>query len=175
MTVYALADRRPQFPESGQYWLAPNATLIGDIRLAEEVSVWFGATLRGDNEPITIGARSNVQDGCVFHTDRDYPLTIGADCTIGHNAILHGCTVKDNSLIGMGATILNGAVIGSNCIVGAGALVGERKVIPDNSLVLGVPGKVARMLPEGTDAHIRASADGYVRNWKRFAEGLVEI
>jgi carbonic anhydrase/acetyltransferase-like protein (isoleucine patch superfamily) len=114
MPVFALDGRTPVFPDSGDFWIAPNATLIGDIVLHDCASVWFGAVLRGDNETITVGERSNVQDGCVFHTDLGSPLTIGANCTIGHNAILHGCTIRDNALIGMGATILNGAVIGSN-------------------------------------------------------------
>ncbi|MBO6893699.1 MAG: gamma carbonic anhydrase family protein [Roseibium sp.] len=175
MPLYSLEDRSPTLPESGAFWIAPNATLIGDIQLHEEASVWFGAILRGDNEPIIVGARSNVQDGCVFHTDMGYPLTIGADCTIGHNAILHGCTIKDNSLIGMGATVLNGAVIGSNCIIGANALIAEGKVIPDNSLVVGVPGKVVKTLPESAADGIQKSAAGYVRNWRRFKPGLKQL
>lgn len=175
MTLYSLNDRTPDLPESGAFWIAPNATLIGDIRLAEEASVWFGAVLRGDNEPITVGPRSNVQDGCVFHTDMGFPLTIGEDCTIGHNAILHGCTIKSNSLVGMGATVLNGAVIGSNCIIGANALIPEGKIIPDNSLVVGVPGKIARTLPEQAAEDIKKSAAGYVRNWKRFKAGLKPV
>ncbi|WFE92228.1 gamma carbonic anhydrase family protein [Roseibium porphyridii] len=174
MTLYALEGRVPSFPESEAYWVAPTAVLIGDIRLSEEASVWFGAILRGDNEPISVGERSNVQDGCVFHTDMGFPLTVGADCTIGHNAILHGCTIKDNSLIGMGATVLNGAIIGSNCIIGANALIGEGKVIPDNSLVVGIPGKVVRELPPEAAADITKSAEGYVRNWQRFKAGLSE-
>lgn len=174
MPIYKLGDRSPTFPKSDAYWVAPTATLIGDIRLNEEASVWFGAVLRGDNEPVTIGERSNVQDGCVFHTDMGFPLTIGADCTIGHKAILHGCTISDNTLIGMGATVLNGAVIGSNCIIGANALVSEGKVIPDNSLVVGVPGKVVRTLPEDAAENIRLSAAGYVQNWKRYKTGLSE-
>ncbi|MEP1933247.1 MAG: gamma carbonic anhydrase family protein [Roseibium sp.] len=175
MTTYSLDNRRPQFPATGKYWIAPNATLIGDIHLEDNASVWFGAVLRGDNETITIGVGSNVQDGCVFHTDMGYPLVVGSDCTIGHNAILHGCTIKDNSLVGMGATILNGAVIGSNCIIGANALIPEGKIIPDNSLVVGVPGKIARTLPENASEDIRKSAEGYVRNWMRFKAGLAEI
>ncbi|MBG6202853.1 carbonic anhydrase/acetyltransferase-like protein (isoleucine patch superfamily) [Labrenzia sp. EL_13] len=174
MPTYALDGRAPDFPQNGDFWIAPNATLIGDIRLREAVSVWFGAILRGDNEPVIVGPRSNVQDGCVFHTDMGYPLTIGADCTIGHNAILHGCTVKDNSLIGMGATVLNGAIIGSNCIIGANALIGEGKEIPDNSLVVGIPGKVVRTLPDEAKDNIRQSAEGYVRNWRRYRDGLSE-
>jgi len=175
MTVYSFDGRTPVFPDDGDYWVAPNATLIGEIVLCQAASIWFGAILRGDNEPITVGARSNVQDGCVFHTDRGYPLIIGADCTIGHKAILHGCTIKDNALIGMGATVLNGAVIGSNCIVGANALISEGKEIPDNSLVVGVPGKVVRTLPEDAAETIRKSAEGYVRNWRRFKAGLAEV
>ncbi|MBG6166620.1 carbonic anhydrase/acetyltransferase-like protein (isoleucine patch superfamily) [Labrenzia sp. EL_195] len=174
MPTYALDGRVPDFPQNGDFWIAPNATLIGDIRLREAASVWFGAILRGDNEPVIVGPRSNVQDGCVFHTDMGYPLTIGADCTIGHNAILHGCTVKDNSLIGMGATVLNGAIIGSNCIIGANALIGEGKEIPDNSLVVGIPGKVVRTLPDEAKDNIRKSAEGYVRNWRRYRDGLSE-
>ncbi len=174
MAIYSLDGRAPLFPENGDYWVAPDATLIGDVRLLAEASVWFGAVLRGDNEPITIGARSNVQDGCVFHTDMGYPLTIGEDCTIGHRAILHGCTIRDNSLVGMGATVLNGAVVGSNCIIGANALIAEGKEIPDNSLVVGVPGKVVRTLPETAAEDIRKSAAGYVKNWRRFKAGLIE-
>ncbi|PVB59994.1 gamma carbonic anhydrase family protein [Labrenzia sp. 011] len=174
MPVFALDGRRPAFPDNGDFWIAPTATLIGDIRLLEEASVWFGAILRGDNEPITVGRRSNVQDGCVFHTDLGFPLTIGTDCTIGHKAILHGCTIGDNSLVGMGATILNGAVIGENCIVGANALVGEGKIIPDNSLVVGMPGRVIRTLDEEAIDGLRKSAAGYVRNWRRFKAGLSE-
>ncbi|MES0881545.1 gamma carbonic anhydrase family protein [Roseibium sp. SCP14] len=174
MPIYSLDERVPVFPDNGNYWVAPTAVLIGDIHLSEDASVWFGATLRGDNEPIVVGARSNVQDGCVFHTDMGYPLTIGTDCTVGHNAILHGCTIKDNTLVGMGATILNGAVIGSNCIIGANALIAEGKEIPDNSLVVGVPGKVVRTLHEQAAEDIRKSAAGYVRNWQRFKSGLRE-
>ncbi|MEO9526841.1 gamma carbonic anhydrase family protein [Roseibium sp.] len=174
MPVFSLDGRRPVFPDTGDYWVAPNATLIGDIVLHDCASVWFGAVLRGDNETIAVGANSNVQDGCVFHTDMGHPLTIGANCTVGHNAILHGCTIGDNSLIGMGATVLNGAVIGSNCIIGANALIAEGKEIPDNSLVVGVPGKVVRTLPDTAAADIAKSAEGYVRNWRRFKAGLRE-
>lgn len=170
--MYSLDGRVPQLPEEGRFWIAPDAAVIGDVVLEDEASVWFGAILRGDNETIRIGARSNVQDGCVCHTDMGFALTIGSDCTIGHKAILHGCTIKDRSLVGMGATILNGAVIGSNCIVGANALIPEGKVIPDNSLVVGVPGKIVKTLPGSIDADLLKSADGYVRNWKRFSKGL---
>ncbi|WP_150525946.1 gamma carbonic anhydrase family protein [Roseibium sediminis] len=175
MALYKLGGVSPQLPKYGQFWIAPNASVMGRVRLDEEASVWFGAVLRGDNELIHVGPRSNVQDGAVCHTDMGYPLTIGADCTIGHQAILHGCTIGSNSLVGMGATILNGAVIGSNCIIGANALVAEGKVIPDNSLVVGVPGKIARELDEKAAHGITLSAAGYVANWKRFAKELVEI
>jgi carbonic anhydrase/acetyltransferase-like protein (isoleucine patch superfamily) len=175
MPIYSLDGVRPQVPDARRSWVAPTATLIGDVHLEEASSVWFDAVLRGDREPIRIGKRSNVQDGCVFHADPGYPLTVGANCTIGHKVILHGCIINDNSLIGMGATVLNGAVIGSNCIIGANALIAEGKVIPDNSLVVGVPGKVVRELPESAAADIRRSADGYVANWQRYTAGLAEV
>ncbi|WP_417690003.1 gamma carbonic anhydrase family protein [Roseibium sp.] len=175
MGLFELGGHRPIFADSDRCWVAPNATLIGKIRLDEDASVWFGAVLRGDNELIHVGARSNVQDGCVFHTDMGYPLTIGDDCTIGHKAILHGCTIGSNSLVGMGATVLNGAVIGSNCIIGANALIPEGKEIPDNSLVVGVPGKVVRQLDAAAAEGITRSAAGYVRNWQRFRTDLKPI
>lgn len=172
MSLFQLGAQRPEFADSERFWIAPTAAVIGKIRLEVDASIWFGAVLRGDNELIHIGARSNVQDGCVFHTDKGYPLTIGEDCTIGHKAILHGCTIGSNSLIGMGATVLNGAVIGSNCIVGANALIPEGKEIPDNSLVVGVPGKVVRQLDDAAAEGITQSAAGYVRNWQRFKAEL---
>lgn len=156
-------------------WIAPGAHVIGRVRLAAATSVWFGATLRGDNELIDLGAGSNIQENSVLHTDMGYPLTIGTGCTIGHKAILHGCTIGDNSLIGMGATVLNGAVIGRNCLIGAGALVTEGKVIPDGSLVMGAPGRVTRQLDEDAIARLRASALGYQHNARRFAAGLREV
>jgi carbonic anhydrase/acetyltransferase-like protein (isoleucine patch superfamily) len=172
MPIYALGQKTPQLPRAGTYWVAPDAHVIGDVILAEEVGIWFGAVLRGDNEPISIGARSNVQEGCVLHTDMGFPLSIGANCTIGHRAILHGCVVGDNSLIGMGATILNGVKIGKNCLVGANALVTEGKAFPDNSLIVGSPARVIRTLDEAAAARITGSAAGYVANWKRFAADL---
>ena len=175
MPIYALGDVTPVFPDSGAYWVAPNAQLMGAIVLKENASVWFNAVLRGDNEPITIGENSNVQDGAVMHTDIGYPLTLGTNVTIGHLAMLHGCTVGDNSLIGIGATILNGAKIGRNCLIGAHALVGEGKEIPDNSMVLGMPGKVVRELGEDNKKMMIASATIYVENWKRFKETLKEV
>lgn len=172
MAVYALDGVSPELPGDGTYWIAPSADLIGKVRLMADVSIWFGAVLRGDNEWITVGAGSNVQEACVLHTDRGAPLTIGMNCTIGHKAILHGCEIGDNSLIGMGAIVLNHAKIGQNCLIGAGALIPEGKVIPDNSLVVGQPGKIIRVLDDEAVAKLTASAEGYQRNWKRFAAGL---
>lgn len=175
MPVYSLEGIRPRFPDSGEYWVAPTASIIGDVVLKEEASIWFGAVLRGDRERITIGKRTNVQDGCVCHTDMGYPLTVGNDCTIGHKVILHGCNIGDNTLVGMGATILNGAKIGRNCLIGANALIPEGKVIPDRSLVVGMPGKVVRMLDDQAIEGLKASAAGYVGNWRRFQADLIEI
>jgi carbonic anhydrase/acetyltransferase-like protein (isoleucine patch superfamily) len=146
--------------------------VIGGVVLGAHTSVWFGATLRGDTETITLGRGSNVQENCVFHTDVGYPLTIGENCTIGHKVMLHGCTIGDNSLIGMGATILNGAVIGKNCLIGAGALITENKVIPDGSLVMGAPGKVVRALDAQAIAGLTRSALHYQENAARFATEL---
>ncbi|MEP3277814.1 MAG: gamma carbonic anhydrase family protein [Stappiaceae bacterium] len=168
MPIYALDGVQPKFPSQDAFWVAPDAAIIGRILLEEDASVWWGAVLRGDNELITIGSRSNVQDGSVLHTDLGFPLHIGKDCTIGHRAILHGCTIGDNSLVGMGATVLNGAVVGKNCLIGANALIPEGKAIPDNSLVVGMPGKIVRQLDDDAIAGLTASASGYVQNWKRF-------
>jgi carbonic anhydrase/acetyltransferase-like protein (isoleucine patch superfamily) len=173
MPIYDLDGVRPEIAEDT--WVAPDANLIGRVILEEGASVWFGATLRGDNEEIRIGAGSNVQENTVMHTDMGYPLTIGAGCTIGHKAMLHGCTIGDNSLIGMGATILNGAKIGNNCLIGAGALVTEGKEIPDGSLVMGAPGKVVRVLDEAAIQGLRASALHYQENMRRFRSGLAAI
>jgi len=172
MTIYALEGIAPELPAEGRFWVAPNATVIGKVRLEAMASVWFGAVIRGDNDWITIGENSNVQDGAVLHTDPGLPLLVGRNCTIGHKAILHGCEVGDNTLIGMGAVILNRARIGSNCLIGANALITEGKVIPDNSLVMGQPGKVMGELNEETIAGLTRSAESYVRNWQRFAAGL---
>ncbi|MCA2013573.1 gamma carbonic anhydrase family protein [Pararhodobacter sp. CCB-MM2] len=159
----------------GACWVAPNAHVIGAVTLGDQTGVWFGATIRGDNEPIRIGARTNVQENAVLHSDPGAPLTIGAGVTIGHGAIVHGCTIGDNCLIGMGATILNNARIGKNCIVGANALVTEGKDFPDNSLIVGAPAKAIRQLgPEAEDA-IRQSADNYVANAARFAADFVPL
>jgi carbonic anhydrase/acetyltransferase-like protein (isoleucine patch superfamily) len=172
MPLYVLDGIAPELPEDGACFVAPGAVLIGRIKLERLASVWFGAVLRGDNDLITVGEGSNVQDGAVLHTDPGLPLTIGANCTIGHKAILHGCIIGENSLIGMGATILNRAVIGRNCLIGANALVTEGKVIPDNSLVVGAPAKVVRILDAEAAASLRKSAETYVRNWQRYARGL---
>ena len=175
MAAYALDGIAPELPEEGGYWIAPSASVIGKVRLERGASVWFGAVIRGDNELITIGENSNVQDGAVMHTDPGLPLTVGKGCTIGHKAILHGCTIGDNTLIGMGAVILNRARIGRNCLIGANALITEGKEIPDNSLVMGQPGKIAGELNEEAIARLAKSAENYVRNWQRFAGGLKAI
>ena len=146
MPIYALDDRTPTLPGADRFWVAPDAHVIGNVVLGEDVGVWFGAVIRGDNDPIEIGARTNIQEGAMLHSDPGLPLRVGAGITVGHHAILHGCTVGDNSLVGMGATILNGARIGANCIVGANALVTEGKAFPDFSLIVGAPAKVVRTL-----------------------------
>jgi carbonic anhydrase/acetyltransferase-like protein (isoleucine patch superfamily) len=168
--IYALEGLVPLVDATA--WVAPDANVIGRVVLEAEASVWFGATLRGDNEEIRVGTGSNVQEACVLHTDLGFPLTIGANCTIGHKAILHGCTIGDGSLIGMGAVILNGARIGRGCLIGAGALVTEGKVIPDGSLVMGAPGRVVRDLDAEAQARLLLSAAGYRANARRFAAGL---
>ncbi|WP_374331306.1 gamma carbonic anhydrase family protein [Aestuariivirga sp.] len=175
MTAYALDGVSPDLPEEGAYWIAPSASVIGKVKLERFASVWFGAVIRGDNELITIGENSNVQDGAVMHTDPGLPLTVGRNCTIGHKAILHGCAIGDNTLVGMGAVILNRAKIGNNCLIGANALITEGKEIPDNSLVMGQPGKIAGELNEEAIAKLRRSAETYVRNWQRYARGLTAI
>jgi carbonic anhydrase/acetyltransferase-like protein (isoleucine patch superfamily) len=172
MPVYALDDAGPELPEAGSCWIAPDAHVIGRVRIGRDVGIWFGAVLRGDNELIDIGEGSNIQEHAMLHTDMGHPLTIGRNCTIGHRAILHGCMIGDNTLIGMGAIVLNGARIGANCLVGAGALVTEGKVFPDNSLIVGTPAKAIRTLDEAAALRLTASAVGYARNWKRFAAGL---
>ena len=174
MSLYALGDQRPQLPDDF-CWIAPTAVVIGNVSIGENAGVWFGSVLRGDNEPIIIGRDSNVQENCVFHTDPGFPLTIGDGCTIGHKTMLHGCTIGENSLIGMGATILNGARIGKNCLIGACALVPEGREIPDNSLVVGMPGKVVRELNANEIEGLRNSARHYVANARRFAEDLKPV
>ncbi len=168
--LYALDGVEPL--TEGEVWVAPDAVVVGAVTLADDASVWWGAVLRGDNERITVGAGSNVQDNCVLHTDIGYPLDIGADVTVGHGAILHGCTIGDGSLIGMGACVLNGARIGRSCLIGAKALVAEGKVIPDNSVVLGVPGRITGEARPEQVALALAGARHYAANAKRFRAGL---
>jgi carbonic anhydrase/acetyltransferase-like protein (isoleucine patch superfamily) len=170
--IYDLDDEKVVLPPDGEYWVAPGAVVIGKVVLKRNASVWFNAVLRGDTETITIGENSNVQDGVILHTDPGEPLDVGANVTIGHRAMLHGCTIGEGSLIGAGAIVLNGAKIGRGCLVGAGALIPERKVIPDGSLVVGAPGRVARTVSEAEAAFMQAAALRYVSNWKRFREGL---
>ncbi|CUH62830.1 2,3,4,5-tetrahydropyridine-2,6-dicarboxylate N-acetyltransferase [Thalassovita gelatinovora] len=175
MTLYALDGVAPITPDSGDFWVAPDANVIGKVVLEDGASVWFGCTLRGDNEEIRICAGSNVQENTVMHSDMGYPLTIGAGCTIGHKAMLHGCTIGENSLIGMGATVLNGAKIGKNCLIGANALITEGKEIPDGSLVMGAPGKVVRQLDVNAIEGLKWSARHYQDNMRRFRAGLTVI
>ena len=171
--IYTLDGVAPDIAEDS--WIAPDANLIGRIVIEAGASVWFGATLRGDNEEVRVGPGSNVQENCVLHTDIGYPLTIGENCTIGHKAMLHGCTIGDGSLIGMGATVLNGAVIGPGCLIGAGALIGEGKEIPAGSLVMGMPGKVIRVLDADARAGLIASAESYRQNMRRFRSGMAPL
>ncbi len=172
MTVYSLGDKKPQLPPEGEYWIAPNAVVLGDVILKPGASVWFGSVLRGDTDTLTVGENSNIQDLSVLHADAGVPLVIGRNVTVGHKVMLHGCTIGDNTLIGIGAVVLNGAVIGKNCLIGANALITEGKVIPDGSMVVGQPGKVVKELNEGQIAALEMSAQHYVQNWKRFAAEL---
>lgn len=173
MPIYQIDQKTPQIAASA--WIAPNATVIGDARLGDNVSIWWNAVLRGDNDPIHIGANSNIQDGSVLHTDEGVPMHIGANVTVGHMVMLHGCTVGDNSLIGIGSVILNRAVIGKYSIVGANTLIPEGKVFPDGVLIVGSPGKVVRELSEEEKARLQKSADHYVVNARRYAEKLVQL
>jgi carbonic anhydrase/acetyltransferase-like protein (isoleucine patch superfamily) len=175
MPIYELDHVAPKLPPHDACWIAPTATVIGDVSLAEDVGIWFGAVIRGDNDRIVIGARTNIQDGAMLHADPGFPLKIGADVTIGHHAIVHGCTIGPNTLVGMGATILNGAKIGANCLIGANALVTEGKEFPDNSLIVGSPAKAIRTLDDAAAAKLTESAASYVANWKRFAKGLKPV
>ena len=175
MPIYELDGQAPQLPEPGRFWVAPDAHVIGRVRLGTDVGVWFGAVLRGDGEPLEVGEGSNIQENAMLHTDPGFPLTVGRDVTVGHHAILHGCTVGAGTLIGMGAAMLNGARIGAGCIVGANALVTENKEFPDNTLIAGAPATVMRTLHGAAAAKVRASALHYVANWHRFAAGLKRI
>lgn len=174
MTIYTLDGLSPKLPDGDDYWIAPDANLIGNVTIESGVSIWFGATLRGDTEPLTIGEGSNIQENCVVHADPGFPVIIGAGCTIGHKGMIHGCTIGDGTLVGMGATILNGVEIGRGCLIGAGAVVTEGKIIPDGSLVMGMPGKVMRSLDEDAMAQNLASASGYRKRMRRYKTGLSE-
>ena len=175
MPIYELDGQAPEFPKDGRYWVAENATLIGRVRLLQDASVWFGAVLRGDNEWIELGLRSQIQDNATLHTDPGFPLTIGSNCVIGHNVILHGCTIGDESLVGMGAIMLNGSKVGRNCLVGAGAVVTEGKTFPDNSLIVGAPARVIRTLDEKAAEAIRGGADIYVKRSQQYARNLKQV
>jgi carbonic anhydrase/acetyltransferase-like protein (isoleucine patch superfamily) len=172
MSLYKLGDDHVITPSSGRFWTAPNAVLLGKVELCDDASVWFNAVLRGDNELIRVGARSNVQDGCVLHTDPGFALDIGEDCTIGHLVMLHGCTIGNGCLIGIGSVILNGAKIGAGSLIGANSLITEGKVIPPNSMVMGSPGKVVRTLTDEESVRLKGSAGRYVANWQRYKAGF---
>jgi len=173
--IYELDGVHPELPDDGKYWIAPTAAVIGKVRLESDSSIWFGAVLRGDNEWIELGQRSQIQDNATLHTDLGFPLVIGPDCVIGHNVILHGCTIGANCLIGMGAIVLNGAVIGANSLVGAGALVTEGKSFPERSMIVGAPARVIRTLDDAAIKMIAGGADIYVRNHRRFAKGMKPV
>jgi carbonic anhydrase/acetyltransferase-like protein (isoleucine patch superfamily) len=175
MPIYALDGVAPELPDDGQYWIAPDAVLIGRVRLMKNASVWFGAVLRGDHEWITVGENSNVQDNSVCHADPGQPVTIGANVTVGHKVILHSTTIGDNSLIGMGSTLLNRSKIGNHCLVGANTLISEGKEFADGSLIVGSPGRVVRALGEQEFALFGISSGGYVHNHRRFRDGLKRI
>ena len=168
MGLYTIDGKRVKTPASGKFWVADNAVVVGDVTLEEDVSIWFNVVARGDNEPITIGSRTNIQEGCVLHTDPGFPMVIGPDVTVGHMAMLHGCTIGRGALIGIGAIVLNGAKIGEGALVGAGALVGEGKEIPPRSLVVGSPGKVIRELNEENVQRILKGTDVYVHKGRRY-------
>jgi carbonic anhydrase/acetyltransferase-like protein (isoleucine patch superfamily) len=172
MALHSLDDKRVQMPANGRAWVAANATVVGNVIIEEDASVWFNTVIRGDNEIIRIGAGSNVQDACVLHTDPGFPMVIEADVTIGHMVMLHGCRIGRGSLIGIGAIILNGAEIGEDCLIGAGALIPEGKRIPARSVVMGAPGKIVREVTDADVARIRSGAENYQRKWKLFAAGM---
>jgi len=175
MPLYEIDGLRPSLPEDGSSWVAPSADVIGDTRLGREIGIWFGAVIRADNTPILIGDRTNIQEGAMLHSDPDSPLSVGEDCTVGHHAILHGCTIGNRVLVGMGATVLNDAVIGDGCLIGAGALVTEGKTFPPGSLIMGVPARAVRTLGDEATAALTASAEHYTRRRQRYAAGLKRI
>jgi carbonic anhydrase/acetyltransferase-like protein (isoleucine patch superfamily) len=173
MPVYALGNLSPQIDPD--CWIAPNATVIGQVHLAKNVSIWWNCTLRGDTDKLSVGENSNIQDGSVLHTDPGLHLAVGRDVTVGHRVILHGCTIGDGSLIGMGATLLNRSVIGKNCLIGANTLIPEGKVIPDRSLVVGAPGRIVRQLTDEEVAGLIEGSRRYVENWQRYRRELAPI
>src|SRR5882762_856633 len=175
MAIYQLDGQAPELSPDQRCWIAETAVVIGRVRVKQDASIWWGSVLRGDNEWIEVGERSNIQESCTLHTDMGFPMTIGPDCTIGHNVVLHGCTIAEGSLIGMGAVVLNGAKIGKHSLVGAGALVTEGKEFPDNSLIVGSPARAIRSLDEASIARIAGGADIYVRRWNQYAKGLKRI
>jgi len=175
MAIYELDGQAPEFPASGNYFIADTATVIGKVRLHDSASVWFGAVLRGDNEWIEIGENSNVQDNATCHTDPGFPLSIGKNCTVGHNVILHGCTLEDGALVGMGSIVMNGAKIGRGSVVGAGAVITEGKEFPEHSLIIGAPARVIRTLDAAQVERMGSAARSYVRNGPRFIKGLRKI
>ncbi|MGI3777564.1 MAG: gamma carbonic anhydrase family protein [Janthinobacterium lividum] len=172
MPIHALGEHTPELPPTGQCWVAPGAHVIGQVRLGADVGVWFGAVLRGDNAAIEVGARTNIQENAVLHVDPGTPLSIGEGVTVGHGAIVHGCTVGNNVLVGMGAVVMNRAVIGADSLVAAAAVVTEGKMFPPGSLIVGSPARVVRALTETEIAGLRRSAAHYVENWKRFAREM---
>jgi carbonic anhydrase/acetyltransferase-like protein (isoleucine patch superfamily) len=172
MALYEFEGHRVAVPPGGRFWVADSATVVGMVTIGEDASVWFNTVVRGDNEPIVIGARANVQDGCVLHTDPGFPLTIGDEATIGHMAMLHGCTIGRGALIGIGAIVLNGAGIGDNCMIGAGALIPEGRQVPAGSVVLGSPGKVMRQVSERDLERMRWGVRTYIERWQAYVRGL---
>ncbi len=175
MAIYSLDGQAPELPADNRYWIAETAVVIGRVRLKHDASIWWGSVLRGDNEWIEVGERSNIQESCTLHTDMGFPMTIGPDCTIGHNVVLHGCTIAEGSLIGMGAVVLNGAKIGKHSLVGAGALVTEGKEFPDNSLIVGSPARAIKTLDEKAAKSVSFAAEWYVKRWNQYVKGLKKI
>ena len=175
MAIYELDGQAPELSPDGRCWIAETAVVIGRVRVKQDASIWWGSVLRGDNEWIEVGERSNIQESCTLHTDMGYPMTIGPDCTIGHNVVLHGCTIAAGSLIGMGAIVLNDAKIGPRSLVGAGALVTEGKEFPENSLIVGSPARAIRTFDEKAAKAVSFAADWYVKRWNQYAKGLRRI
>lgn len=172
MMLYSIDGIEVELPPQGEYWIAPNAVIIGQVKLGRFASVWFGAMIRGDNDLIHIGERTNIQDGCVLHTDTGFKMVIAEGCTVGHMAMLHGCTIGPNTLVGIGSTILNGARIGANCIIGAHSFIPEGKEIPDNSLVMGTPGRVVRDVSNEQAGQLKQLSQHYVDNLARYNKGF---